>query len=181
MKKGFAVIAVTLLLILSCAAVALAENAFWIGYSYRGDIEIDGTSLQVGSGFDFSYEYTFDGNSFESGFGVEYQLDRNIDEYSLKFQYIPVYGLFAFEISETETNNIYLLGKLGYNFLIVSDLPATASARNGYYYACGLGMKIGPYFRTQALYEVYNGSVVASGVTQDLTHTAYTLKCGLAF
>jgi hypothetical protein len=128
MKKGFAIIFITLLLIPSCAVTALAENAFRIGYCCNGEIDADGTNLQVGPGFDFSYEYTSDGNSFESGFGVEYQLARTTDDDSLKFQYIPVYGLFALEVSETETNNVYLLGKLGYSFLRVSDLPASASA-----------------------------------------------------
>jgi hypothetical protein len=184
MKKGFLIFTVILSLILISSSSALAEGVLRVGYSFNEQLTSDNgteTTKDVGLGLDLSYELTADGNSFESGFGVTYQRLRSLKDDSLTFQFIPVYGIFALEVAETETNNTYLLAKLGYTFLRVSDLPAGASTRLGYFYAAGFGMKIGPYLRTQALYEVYNGSVADGGVITDYTSSAYTLKIGYAF
>jgi hypothetical protein len=185
MKKGFLGFVLAVSLVLSCGSYALAESALRVGYSFNERLTSDtggtATTKEVGLGMDLSYELTMDGNSFESGFGVTYQRPRALNDDTLTFQSIPIYGIFALEVSETETNNVYLIGKLGLNYFNVSDLPDAASAKIGYYYAYGFGMKVGPYFRTQALYEVYTGSVSAAGVSTDYTNKAYTLKCGYAF
>jgi hypothetical protein len=186
MKKGFFMTTLTLAFVLIFGSCALAEGVLQFGYSFNDRLTVDwnGTKIttDVKPGFDFSFELTTDGNNgFVSGFGVDYQLAKTLKDGDLKFQYIPVYGVFGLEVSETETNNVYLLAKLGYNFFRVFDLADSASARMGYYYAAGFGMKIGPYLRTQALYEVSNGSVSDSGVSTDCTNALYTFKCGYAF
>jgi hypothetical protein len=185
MKKGFLMIVATMILVFACSSYALAENALRLGYSYDEQLTVETggskTTGDAGLGLDLSYEYTLDGNSFENGFGVGYQRLRSLNDDSVTYQFIPVYAIFALEFSETETNNTYLLGKLGYDYLHVSDLPDSASTRGGLFYAFGFGMKIGPYLRTQLLYEVYNGSKSDGGIKTEYTSKAFALKCGYAF
>ncbi|MGD9156262.1 MAG: hypothetical protein PVG90_12290, partial [Bacillota bacterium] len=98
----------------------------------------------------------------------------------INFQNIPVYGVIALGVAETEITNTYLVGKLGYNYF-KADLEEGLKAKGGLYYAFGLGMKIGPNFRTQMLYEVYNGEVSSDYMTMDVMNKVYSVKCGFAF
>jgi hypothetical protein len=188
MKKGFLISVAALALLLLFSTYALAENVLRIGYSCHDEItlsvgEIE-TTEDVDPGMDISYEFTVGESGLENGFGFEYQFQKtytSTDGDQIKFQYIPIYGLINLNFAETEITDTYLVGKLGYSFFKMADLPDSATVKGGLYYALGLGMKIGPNLRTQVLYEVCNGSVSEDIISMDVKTAVYTLKCGFAF
>jgi hypothetical protein len=186
MKKGFLRGTLTLILLLGAVTCVQAENMILAGYGidekFTYSIAGEDETSDITSAISLAYEYAVGGAGLENGFGFQYQMPKNftVEGEEINFQNIPVYGVIALGVAETEITNTYLVGKLGYNYF-KADLEEGLKAKGGLYYAFGLGMKIGPNFRTQMLYEVYNGEVSSDYMTMDVMNKVYSVKCGFAF
>jgi hypothetical protein len=190
MKKGFviSILTLTLLLLVTTYVCAETESAILFGYDWRDQLSSssagDKTTNDVDPGMTFTYEFTVGESGLKNGFGFQYQMEKagsEEDGDELNFQFLPVYGLIALEVAETEITDTYLVGKLGYNFFKITDLEEGCNAKNGLYYAVGLAMKIGPNFTTQVLYEEYNGEITSDIAALDIVNKVYSFKCGFTF
>ena len=96
-------------------------------------------------------------NDLSIGTGIEFQFDRNFSDLPNKFNFTPVYGLFKLNTAD----NVFLTGKLGYNFFNFADISNT---EGGLYYGFGGGMKISDSIECEVIYSINNGKLEGDNI-----------------
>lgn len=163
MRKLLASLSLATLLLVLVSTSVLAGGVIKVGADVGGESEIkataaDGTSVSVNddtkTGISIGGEYFFDLNeSLAVGAGVEYQLTRKNEGAEIGFNFIPLYALGRYHISQ----DFYLTGKIGYNLLQFEENPDGAKPKGGLYYGFGGGLIFSDRYQLEILYSIHNG------------------------
>ncbi len=131
------------------------------------------------------------------GLGVRYQVPRERDEDNAdEFSFVPVYGIFQFNVPSGPDMNFGLVAHLGYNFFIsdLDNLEKTLSAtaaqkitldtEGGLYWGIGARITLANNITIEALYNINYGTITIeqSGYKDiDVTYKKLTLAVGYSF
>lgn len=121
-------------------------------------------------------------DAFRWGVGAEYQTELNGKRGYKAFSSAPVYAVTRIGVGHTSTGNaFYIPVRLGYQFNF-EDRENIKEAKDGFYYAAGIGKQFAPWFNAEVLYE---GSSYKLKDNNDKSHSGsesqVSLKLGFTF
>ena len=121
-------------------------------------------------------------DGFRWGLGSEYQTELNGKRGYKAFSSVPVYAVSRIGIGHSSTGNaFYIPVRLGYQFNF-EDRDTIKEAKDGFYYAAGVGKQFAPWFNAELLYE---GSTYKLTDNNDKNHSGtesqVSLKLGFTF
>lgn len=201
MKKSIFIYLVmfSFIFFLSGSAFAAYQNTNFtilMGFDVFGSAEIEFQNQSSDEDTDVGFTPGIEGRfhlqkEISLGLGARYQVPRERDEPDAdEFSFLPVYGIFQFNVPTTSEISFGLLVHLGYNFLFcdfdnlekkigVSKLEA----EGGFYWGVGARITLANNISIEALYNVNYGEITSNQISQDadLTYTKLTLAVGYSF
>jgi len=131
------------------------------------------------------------------GLGIRYQVPRERDEEDAdEFNFVPIYGIFQFNVPSGSDWNFGFVAHLGYNFFfsdldnLEKELSATAAKKitldteGGLYWGVGARITLANNVTIEALYNINYGTITIepSGYKDiDVTYKKLTLAVGFSF
>lgn len=167
-----------------------------MGFDVFGSAEIEFQNQSTDEDTDVGFTPGIEGRyhlqrEISLGLGARYQIPRERDEPNAdEFSFLPIYGIFQFNIPSTSDVNIGLLAHLGYNFFFCDfdNLEKTIGvtkleAEGGFYWGVGARITFGNNLSIEALYNVNYGKITSDQISQDadVTYTKLTLAVGYSF
>ncbi len=162
---GLAITTIILILGINFSASALSVESDKItlvgkiGFQFAGQYHEGLTNTQHASqdGYSLSSEFLVDGpQNFAFGGGIEYQLRRNRIGHDDDYRFIPLYAVGKYTIPLGESVDLFINGKVGYNFASYKNNGAFIN-RGGTYVAGGGGFILGNMYIFELNYAVYGG------------------------
>jgi hypothetical protein len=192
------------LLLLLCSGVSAVNFRIAGGLDVAGETATYMNALAIGAadnmGLTFSAQALNNVKDFSYGVGVDYQSTRdnkklpggwssNLDEHS----FVPVYGIFTYNIPTISKFSHELITQLGYNFSNIefpnSDQESRYSADDGLFYGLGVGVSY-EQLSLQVLYRVnsfkfvskeYYGNTLHSTEKYDANIRQFNISLGYRF
>jgi len=191
MKKIILTLAIALVIIFLGNAPSLAESnelIVKIGTDINGSASLKSMEIsadfntETGLAIEADYYFFPISERAKIGCGIEYQLIRKLVNAEDMIQYIPIYGMGRMSLSDSDSFNFYVIGRIGYN-LFNYDFPPEIkeyykaigmlfSSKGGIHYGAGCGVHVHDSLVIELIYSMYNGTI-------NTTYEDYGLTIGL--
>lgn len=183
-KTSILLVFALLLLTMSCSSV-LAKGTLKLGIEPGGDLStnISGYMLGYGveTGISVAGEYLFDLNEkLQMGGGIEYQLSRKVKGLDTGFSFIPLYGTLKLKAPISDELNTYFSGRIGYNYLTLSESAQDFDYGGGFFYGIGAGIDLNNKYTVEAEYSV-NQAELGYILKQPFNYSKIRLAVGYKF
>lgn len=121
-------------------------------------------------------------DAFRWGIGAEYQTELNGKRGYKAFSSAPVYAVTRVGVGHSSTGNaFYIPVRLGYQFNF-EDREDIKKAKDGFYYAAGIGKQFAPWFNAEILYEGSSYKLTDNNnKNHSGTESQVSLKLGFTF
>ena len=184
MKKMFFVLVLSILLVFVVGTSAFATMMLKAGMDLAGTntLKALGVSLEndTNIGISISGEYLTEmGDNLKIGGGIEYQMKRKNEGAQKGFNYIPIYGVAQYYVSD----NTYILGKIGYNVYSIEDANKYENVKvtGGLYCGFGGGFFLSDNMVLEASYSFHNGKIDEGGLECESEYSKLGISVGFVF
>ena len=185
MKKTSILVVFVLLFLSISGSTVLAQGTLKLGMEPGGDLStnISGYMLGYGveKGFSVAGEYLLDLNEQVAlGGGIEYQFNRKVKGLDTGFNFIPLYGTLKLQAPLSEGFNSYFTGKIGYNYLSLSESLQNLDYGGGFFYSLGTGLDLNERYAVEVEYAV-NQAELGYLLKQPFNYSKIRLAVGYKF
>ena len=185
MKKTSILLVLALLLLNISGSTVLAKGTLKLGMEPGGDLSTNISGYMLGYGVDKGFsvagEYLFDLNDqVELGGGFEYQFNRRVKGLDTGFSFIPLYGTLKIKAPLSEGFNSYFTGKIGYNYLTLSESVQNLDYGGGFFYGLGAGLDLNERYAVEVEYAV-NQAELGYILKQPFNYSKIRLAVGYKF